>query len=334
MKLWDWSEIENKFGHNNLLLGNGASIAIDSRLSYHSLYEQVCNNRKLNNDLLNIFKYFETTNFEFIMKLLLEASQVNEALNIEENKTKEYYYQLRDALISTIREIHPTYSDVEHLIAPIASFLNNFKTVVSLNYDLLVYWAMLVGNDRLGCQWFKDCFVNGEFEKDFSYLYKPLPPAKGSTLVFYPHGNLFLATDIYDDEVKLSRSIKDCLLEAVLAKWQEKDYLPLFVSEGSTTEKFRAITRSNYLNTVYDSILTAISGSLLIYGWSASEQDEHILNAIDHKGIADIAISVHTKNSSWESYCVWIEDRIASTHHLRESNLYFFDSQCQGCWIY
>jgi len=298
------------------------------------MYEQVCNASKLNDELLGMFERFETSNFEFILRLLLEASQVNEVLNIEDKKTREYYYELRDALISTIRDIHPTYQSVEHLLTPIADFLVNFKTVLSLNYDLLVYWSMLVGNDKLECRWFKDCFVSGEFEKDFHYLYKPHPPARGSTLVFYPHGSLFLTTDIYGHEVKLSRSMEDCLLETILSKWQEKDYIPLFVSEGTTTEKFRAITRSNYLNTVYDAVLAEISGSLVIYGWSASEQDEHIFDAIDHENISDIAISVHTANPHWEAYCNRIEDRIANTHHLRESNLYFFDSECKGCWIH
>ncbi len=333
MKLYDWSAIKKR-SWNNLLLGNGASIAIDSRLSYRSLYEQVCNSGKLNGELLTMFDHFETSNFEFIMRLLLEASQVNEALNIEDDKTKKYYFELRDALISTIRDIHPTYPSVEHLLPKIANFLVHFKTVLSLNYDLLVYWSMLVGNEKLKCQWFKDCFVNGEFENDFYYLYFPLPPAKGSTLVFYPHGSLFLATDIYSDEVKLSRTTEDYLLETILSEWQKKDYIPLFVSEGTTTEKFRAITRSGYLNTVYDSALSRVSGSLVIYGWSASEQDNHIFDAIDHNDITDIAISVHTENPDWESYCDRIEDRIARSHHIRESNLYFFDSQSEGCWIY
>lgn len=335
MKLHNWAEIRKKF-KQNLLLGNGASIAIDSRLSYRSLYEQVCESGKLNNELLNMFKHFETTNFEFILRLLLEASRVNEVLNIEDEKTKEYYYELRDALISTIRDIHPTRQRVEHLLPQIANFLVNFGTVLSLNYDLLVYWSMLVGNDKLECQWFKDCFVGGEgkFEKDFHYLYKPYPPAKGSTLIFYPHGSLFLATNIYGDEVKLSRSTEDYLLETILSRWQENDYIPLFVSEGTTSEKSRAIARSGYLTTVYDSVLSKLSGSLVIYGWSASEQDEHIFNAIDQRDITDIAISVHTENSNWESYCDWIEDRIARTHHLRKSNLYFFDSECKGCWIH
>jgi len=268
------------------------------------------------------------------MRLLLEASQVNEVLNIEDEKTKDYYYQLRDSLIATIRDIHPTYQSVEHLLPKIANFLANFRTVLSLNYDLLVYWSMLIGNDNFECQWFKDCYVRGEFEKNFDYLYKPHSSATGSTLVFYPHGSLFLATDIYGDEVKLIRSRDDCLVETILSKWQEKDYMPLFVSEGTTTEKFRAITRSNYLNTVYDAVLTKISDSLVIYGWSASEQDEHIFNAIDYQDVTDIAISVHTENPNWESYCDRIEDRIARTYHLRESNLYFFDSECKGCWIH
>lgn len=332
-KLYDWSEIKKRF-KDNLILGNGASIAIADRLSYRSLYKQVCESGKLNDEIMTMFERFQTTNFEFIMKLLLEASQVNKVLNIDDGKTKEYYYELRDSLISTIRDIHPTHHKVEPLLLQIANYLANFRTILSLNYDLLVYWSMLVGNENLKCNWFKDCYVRGEFEKDFSYLRRPLPPAKGSTLVFYPHGSLFLATDIYGNEEKLSRSEDEFLLETVLSRWKEKEYIPLFVSEGNTKEKFHAITRSNYLNTVYDSILTKIKGSLVIYGWSASEQDAHIFDAIDHRGITDIAVSVHIKNPHWESYCEKIENRIASTHNLRNVIPCFFDSQCEGCWIY
>jgi hypothetical protein len=145
---------------------------------------------------------------------------------------------------------------------------------------------------------------------------------------------LFLATDIYGNEEKLSHSADEFLLETILNRWKEKDYIPLFVSEGNTTEKFHAITRSNYLNTIYDSILGKINGSLVIYGWSASEQDEHIFNAIDHRYITDIAVSVHTENPHWESYCDRIADRIALTHNLRNINPCFFDSKCEGCWIF
>ena len=333
MELQDWSKIKNHF-KSTLLLGNGASIAIDSRLSYKSLYDQVCDSKKLNTEILSMFKYFDTSNFEFIMRLLLQTSQVNEAIHIEDNKSKEYYYLLRDTLINTIRNIHPSYPDIKNHLIKIGGFLSNFKTILSLNYDLVVYWAMLAENERLKSQWFKDCFIDGEFEKNFNYLYSPKLPATGSTLVFYPHGNLFLASDLYGNEVKLSRTLDDYLLETVLSKWEEKDYIPLFVSEGTSTEKFHAITRSNYLNSVYDTVLSERHGSIVIYGWSAGEQDEHIFSALDHNGITDIAVSVHVENPNYESYCNMITDRINLTRHLKGAKLYFFDSRSKGCWIY
>ncbi len=333
MKLKKWTEIKDRF-KQSLLLGNGASIAIDERLSYKSLYEQVCEVGKLNEDLQDLFERFNTTNFEFILKLLLQTSRANEVLEIEDKKTLGYYQQLRDTLIKTIREIHPTYAEIECFLKPIANFMTNFKTVLSLNYDLIVYWAMLLGNENLDCNWFKDCFVDGVFQKDFRFLYQPQLPAEGATLIFYPHGSLSLAVDPLGDEMKLSRSEEVYLLDRILLQWQEQDYIPLFVSEGESKEKFRAITRSGYLNTVYDSVLSRVSGSLVIYGWSASEHDDHIFNALDHKDITDIAVSVHTQNPNWESYCEGIEDRIASARHIRNANVEFFDAENNECWIY
>ena len=335
MELTNWSDIQDKF-KGNILLGNGASIAIDKRLSYRSLYERVCKSGRLDDELINMFSYFGTTNFEFIMRLLLEASQVNEVLQIDDDdKTKNYYHGIRDSLIKTIGDIHPTYEDVERLLPKIERFLMNFTNVLSLNYDLLVYWSIMEGNERLGCQWFKDGYVGGEFDNDFGeYMYRPQLPAKGATLVLYPHGSLFLATDIYGNEEKLSRSKDEMLLEAILDKWKKKDYIPLFVSEGDTTAKLQAIRRSNYLGAVYDSVLKDIRGSLVIYGWSASGQDDHIFDAIDHEDITDIAVSVHTGNTDWESYRGRIANRIRSTHKLKKTNLYFFDSKCKGCWIF
>lgn len=87
MKLHNWVDIRTKF-RDNLLLGNGASIAIDSRLSYRSLYEQVCRSGKVNDDLLRMFEHFRTSDFELILKLLLETSRVNEVLEIKDFVTK------------------------------------------------------------------------------------------------------------------------------------------------------------------------------------------------------------------------------------------------------
>jgi hypothetical protein len=332
-KLCQWKDIRDRFT-DNLLLGNGASIAVDKRFSYRRLYEEVSNYSALNKELLNLFQRYHTTNFELILRLLLETHRVNEFLNIADDKTEQYYHELRDALIKTIRSVHAQHQEVEGHFEKITEFLSKFKKVLSLNYDLLVYWAMLAYNEKNG-QWFKDCFVDGEFEKDFGYLSKPYGTAKGATLVFYPHGSLFLATEPFGGEVKVSSSKDDYLLDSVLAKWKQEDYIPLFVSEGTSDEKLRSITRNNYLNTVYDSVLAKLSDSLVIYGWSMSDQDQHILDALGRATVLkEIAISVYREDENWETFCYEANERIRRLRGIWQCKLHFFDAQSKGCWIH
>jgi len=202
MHLDDWTRIKSGYT-DNLILGNGASIAIKPALSYRSLHDDLKTRGKLSPELLRLFEAYETSNFEFILRLLLESNQVNKYLGIEDTKTKKYYTQLRNALISTILELHPKYEIVQHFLPKMFLFLKRYETVLSLNYDTLVYWAMLYGNEKLGYTHFKDCFVRGTFENDFKYLYTPAGSADDVTLVFYPHGSLFLASNICGDETKL-----------------------------------------------------------------------------------------------------------------------------------
>ena len=129
MELHDWSKIRNQF-KTTLLLGNGASIAVDNRLSYKSLYNQVCSSKKLNSEILGMFDYFKTSNFEFIMRLLLQTSLVNHAINIEDDKSKEYYNLLRSTLINTIRNIHPSYQEVKPYFTKMGEFLSNFNLII------------------------------------------------------------------------------------------------------------------------------------------------------------------------------------------------------------
>ena len=53
-------------------------------------------------------------------------------------------------------------------------FLRGFDTVISLNYDLLVYWTMTYGLDIQDGHLFKDCFLgNGMFD-DAWQRFRPL----------------------------------------------------------------------------------------------------------------------------------------------------------------
>jgi hypothetical protein len=334
MKLHKWEDLEDSFKHN-LLLGNGASIAVDKRFCYASLYESACTSCALSDGLQKLFEMFNVRDFEFVLRLLSNANQVNKILGVKETGTSEAYNDMKDALIKTIRGIHPNYDEVEACLKRIAHFMKRFKTVLSLNYDLLVYWAMLVGNDQYG-PWFKDCFVKrGEFENDFRYLRAATGKAAGSTLAFYPHGNLILATGAFRGEMKLTSS-EERLLDTILAEWKLGYCTPLFVSEGDTKDKLRAIKRSNYLTNVYDRVLPEVDESLVIYGWAVADQDKHILESLDRtQKLKKIAISVYIEeDDDWEEYCHRVEKKIQGTHNLSKCDLYFFGAESKGCWIH
>ena len=108
------------------------------------------------------------------------------------------YAEVRKALIEAVHSVHPVHADVAADLQRAGTFASSFPTVVSLNYDLTLYWAMLLFNAANG-SWFKDAFHHGEFQTDWGYLHKPLPPATGATLVFYPHGSLSVARDYIGD---------------------------------------------------------------------------------------------------------------------------------------
>lgn len=318
-----------------MLLGNGASRAVWDSFKYLSLYEEAKKVERMGSRLIRLFTNLNTNDFEYVLRLLSQTRRVNHILGIKDKDTSALYRKLKKALIDTIHEIHPKHEQVKSQLPMIAEFMKTFDTVLSLNYDLLVYWAMMEGNAKYG-NWFKDGFIDeGRFDNDYSPLREPYK-AEGSTLVFYPHGNLILAKTSLGDEVKLSRADEKLLLDRILEIWQEEDYIPLFVSEGETKEKLQAIRRSNYLKTVYDREVDTKDDSLVIYGWSFGEQDEHILRGIIHGGVGRIAVSVHTTSGNVKSFCTAVEHKIATMEYIldkeKECEVFFFDSESNGVW--
>ena len=337
-----WEQIKNGFTHT-LLLGNGASRAIWDRFHYPSLYEEANRAGRIDNRLAQLFSALDTQDFEYVLKLLSQAGRVNKVFNINERYTAKYYGRLKQALIDTVREVHPEHEQVDSKLLPIAEFMKGFSTVLSLNYDLLVYWAMLEGNDKYG-KWFKDGFVDDRrFDNNYAPLRRAYEPAQGATLVFYPHGSLIVATEVHGHEVKLSRSEERMLLSRILEKWGDGKHIPLFVSEGETTKKLEAIRRSNYLKTVYDCEVDRRHESLAVYGWSFRDEDEHMLRGFIHGGVTRVAVSVHGDAADKQLFCQAVDYRIAKMYRTIESettkmkkprcSLTFFDSESDGVWV-
>lgn len=321
-----WSEISDQFG-DNLLLGNGASIAVDERFRYRSLKEHAIKNGLFSEDVQSLFDFFRTNDFELVLRIVWQSTNVNAALGIEDEKTEQAYRHVRDCLIDAVRDIHPEYGEVEDHLPAIASFMRCFKTIVSLNYDLIVYWAMMHGNKLRNGHRFKDCFPGRSFDDDWSRFREPYGDDRDSSLVFYPHGNLILARDKLENERKIASS-GNGLLESILDKWAAGSYVPLFVSEGTMDQKKKSIKTSFYLNTVYREVLTSFSNSVVFYGWGAGEQDQHILEQIARSKPRKVAFSVR---GSDQGYCNWVNELVKQVCG-EDCRVFFYDSASADCW--
>ena len=327
----NWNEIQENFKDGTLILGNGASMAVHQPFGYASLRLAAQESGHITQSVADVFTAFGTDDFELVLRRLWQAKLVNQSLQVEAGKVEKAYQQVRGALIATVRDIHISHDASSAHFEAIYKFMQSFQTVLSLNYDLVAYWAMLAGNQVLG-RWFKDGFqLGGAFREDWQELREPYG-AEGATLMFYPHGNLITARKNNYTERKLSTGggSSAALLDHILEEWEGGEVVPLFVSEGTSDHKKRAIGSSEYLTKIFWEVIPSIEGALVIYGWSISDQDDHILEQIKmaQPQLSRIAVSVYGENQ---------EDANRMQSKLEAAGFnepVFFDSSSSGCWIH
>lgn len=331
IQIVEWQSIERGFCHT-LLVGNGASIAVNACFSYDSLLTEAREHGMITPAVDSLFEKFQTTDFESVMDKLWTAGLVNTGLHGSDLETIGTGRGLRNALVKAVRLVHPQHEVVKPHLPSISGYMRRFNTVISLNYDLIVYWAMLFGN-QTHRNWFKDCFVHGSFCYDWRSFYQPRPAANGATLVFYPHGSLALSRSELGGERKVHRRGHGDLLTRITEGWNE-DWFPLFVSEGDTSQKVRAIRRSSYLNTVFDSVLPGLGPTMVVYGWSVSDNDSHILERICNPQMKELAFSVRLAERSRrevQNGCARIQQKIFELNP--RIRVCFYSAESAGCWL-
>jgi hypothetical protein len=332
MPVHQWAEIAAQFT-DGLVLGNGASIAFDPRFRYASLRDNAIARGLISNDVQAIFDHLDTVDFEFVLRMLWHTNRINEALGIDEPRTGSAYQSVRSALIEVIRSIHVEYDHVQERLHLAAGFMRQFSTVASLNYDVLVYWAILLSNASQDRHRFKDCFVdNRQFKQDWEKLRTSLWPATTSTIVGYPHGNLALAADLRGNEKKLvAAGGSENLLESIFSEWNSGNHGPVFVSEGTSSQKMSSIRRSPYLVTMHGELLASMRHSVAIFGWSVGENDLHLLDSICRGGAIRYAYAVDPNSQGLNDETNRIESLIVQRKH--NAQVLFFDRTSPGCWL-
>ncbi len=307
--------LDEKYGERlngaTLILGNGSSISCSSNFNYKNLYEKT--------DFIAeekcIFEKFKTENFECILRKLFQASEINKVLELDpEQKVKTEYEAIRIKLIETIKSIHPARENLglPFIHNKVFNNLIKYKYIIDLNYDFILYWILSAQDEDIfpseddehekypsesPFDYFYDGFCCSENEcLSFNYEYTDQcreSDAKPKTGIFYPHGNLLLVRSRIDEET-LKIISHGNLIDTVDDNWK-KGNTPLFVSEGTEDQKLRSIRSVPYLNYVYNEILGNLTEFIVIYGWSMSDCDDHLVHKIFHnKKVKKVAISIYT----------------------------------------
>jgi hypothetical protein len=325
-KIEKWSELSDRFTHL-LIVGNGASIAVHNGFNYRSLFDACKELGFLTEEVSSVFEKFETSDFELVLRRLWHAKLVNDALKIDDRRVSDAYMAVRAALIKTVRTAHVSYDAALEHLRPIARFMQHFRTVASLNYDLITYWAAMIAKGDVANA-IKDGFVN-EGGREFTSNWKRLRErirSRETTMLFYPHGNLVLERLSRDEERKIIARNGSDLLDSILKSWESEQSVPVFVSEGTSAQKKRALASSVYLDRVYREVLSEPALSLTVYGWGIGKQEQHILDRLRASGVRRVAVSVLNGDQMYARHAF---ERFGE---LGIEEIRFFDSASADAW--
>lgn len=269
----------------HLIVGNGFSAAADPRFEYGTLLGVAETEGYLSSlPATEVFRQLDTVNFEHAIKALVDMKSMlfdfwfdgwgepdthRELAARIVQTTKE----IRTALHRTLVAVHPEYAALEQRFGHVAEFLSRFKSIYTLNYDLLLYWAILNGRTPDGP-------LSARFQDGFGRVGGDLCFDAGRPChVWYLHGALHLVQDINGRVKKLSSS-KEASVLAQIKSRLVGDCDPLVVTEGTSKEKVLTISTSPYL-TAATAALRQAKGSLVVFGSSISKEDHHIWQCID-----------------------------------------------------
>ena len=238
---------------------------------------------------------------------------------------------LREVLASTIASSHP---DRPADIAPdqysaCRVFLSHFKSIYTLNYDLLLYWALM--QSEVEPQVTSDDGFRQPEDGPEDYVTWEVDRTDSQS-VHYLHG----ALHIFDAGAEVQKytwcNTGLALIDQIRAAL-EADKYPLFVAEGSDEEKLERIQHSGFLNRSYRSF-AKISGPLFIFGHSLAENDEHILRLIDRGKMNPIFVGLFGDAENPQNRRIVDRSRrfASARPSRRPATIQFFDVTTANVW--
>lgn len=322
----------NKQPH--VLLGNGFSRACRNDIfAYGALFDRADFNA-LSPLAREAFDVLDTTDFEVVMRALKDAAKLIRLYAPTSPDVAEHMLRdangLREVLVRAIAQNHPDHpAEIDgNQYAACRRFLAHFKNIYTLNYDLLLYWALM--NDEhpphVPCD---DGFRTPE---DGAEEYVTWEPGRHAQNIHYLHGALHIfdaGTEVQkytwaNTGVRLIDQIRSALTN---------ELYPIFVAEGESAQKYRRIRHSDFLHKAYRSF-QEIGGTLFVYGHAMSPNDEHIIRLIGKGKLDQVFVGIYGDETSEPNQA--IRRRVQQLQGVRTARkplqADFFDAATARVW--
>jgi hypothetical protein len=339
IKLLSYSDVLAETDESrHLLLGNGFSISCRPNVfTYGRLFDRA--------DFANLararkaFDVLGTKNFETVIRALRSFALLVSVYAPGDPEAKvraaEDADALREVLVGAVASSHPDRPhDIESAeYLKCREFIRGYRSINTLNYDLLLYWALMqdeIGDNEVLCD---DGFRKPGEDPEADYVTWDPGNSKRQT-VRYLHGALHL----FDTGKEMKKftwiNTQVPLIEQIRAALKQEFY-PVFVSEGTSDEKVERIRHNDYLCKMYRSF-TEIQGALVVFGHSLDASDDHIFtDRIGRHGkTSQLYVSLHGDPTSASNK--GIIRRASALSNLRRGkwrlDVKYFDADSASVW--
>lgn len=325
-----------RYNRRHALLGNGFSIACRPDIfAYGKLYEQA-DFTKISPTARLAFGALGTQDFEKVIKALGDAKKILAAYGGPAHLVAALESDasgLRELLVETIAASHPSWPGElsEDEYSACRKFLSNFDRVYTFNYDLLLYWVQMHTEETGVVLSTDDGFRASQDDFDASYVVWE-PDQSFDQNTWFLHGALHVfdsGTEVQKytwskTGVRLIDQIRDALT---------RNYFPLFVSEGTSAEKYERIRHSDYLAKAYRSF-SEIQGAVFIFGHSLAENDDHYLKRLQRGKVSHLYIALHgDPDSDGNKFIKRRAEQLANGRRGRKPlSLAYFDAASAKVW--
>lgn len=325
----------DKYPTRHALLGNGFSISCRPNIFIYGRLFEKADFSSLSTSAKLAFKAMDTQDFEKIISILRDASSVLAAYEDSPEKLIQNLRDdadgLREVLVQAIASSHPEWpgeiSNEEYKFC--RTFIKNFKNIYTLNYDLLLYWALMHEDEEIIKS--DDGFRTPEDNFESKYVTWEANSSRTQN-IWYLHGALHVfdaGSEIQkytwiNTGQRLIEQIRDAL---------EKNYFPLFVAEGKSKEKLEKIMHNEFLAKGKRSF-SSIGGALFIHGHSLAHNDEHFLKAIEKGKLKHIYVGLFGDENSVLNKAIKSRASLLSFNRPKSRPLYisFYDSSSANVW--